>query len=311
MKNKFKFKFIHVAGTNGKGSTCAFIAHGLIKAGYKTARFTSPHLFDINERITVNDKPIDNHRIPDLPHDRYFITLWETALSYFEECNVDYAVIETGIGGLLDCTNVITPVVSVITKIGFDHMDLLGDSIEKIAAHKAGIIKPGVPVVTDPTQLPQAMRVIRETARLNNAQLFIPQNSSENPFECNKIVANETLSLLGVKGVNNPPLPPGRMQTVCEKPLIIVDSAHNADAIRAVAGLLPQSPQMTVVFGMLKSKDYYACLKELPAHQCLITVENVQDENEVFAAIKAAKKTNNMIFVCGSVYLAANVLKLF
>jgi dihydrofolate synthase/folylpolyglutamate synthase len=299
-------KYIHTAGTNGKGSTCSYIAHGLISAGYKTGKFMSPHVLDISERITVNDVPIAN--LPELPKTGWFQALWGIALSYFAEQAVDYAVIETGIGGLHDCTNAITPVLSVITKIGYDHMELLGNTIEEIATHKAGIIKAGVPAVTDPTQFEGAMRVLRETAARKGSRLYVPAESSGNPFECNRIVAREALRVLGI------PCPdlsqvhlPGRIQVLSHNPLTIADGAHNVDAIRAIMGLYPQNK--VIVFGMQKSKDYDSCLKLLAGHE-VIAVENVECEAEVKTALEQARKSNKMILVTGSLYLAGTALRL-
>jgi len=309
-------KYIHVAGTNGKGSTCAYIAQGLLQSGYKVGRFISPHVLDVTERITVNDVPIDSGR---LPVDFRFQQLWAIALEYFFEQQVDYAVIETGIGGLLDCTNRLDlpdyqKQLSVITKIGYDHTELLGNTIEEIAAHKAGIIKGGVPVVTDPTQLPGAMEVISDTARLKASPLIVPTQMPDDPFECNRIVAIEALKILDISVGDialDVPLP-GRFQTVSQDPLVIIDGAHNPCAMRWLAYKINQYPQdKTIVFGMTKSKDYNTCMKLLPTHKKLILIDDVSCENEVRLAVERARGYGNMIVVCGSLYLAGNALKLF
>lgn len=151
------FKSVHIAGTNGKGSTSHMLAAILQSAGYRTGLYTSPHLLDFRERIRVNGQMISPDTVSDfvVRHRSAFDTVapsffeWTVALAfdYFRQEAVDIAVIETGLGGRLDSTNVITPVLSVITNIGWDHASLLGDSLEKIAGEKAGIIKPGTPVV--------------------------------------------------------------------------------------------------------------------------------------------------------------------
>jgi dihydrofolate synthase/folylpolyglutamate synthase len=342
-------KFIHIAGTNGKGSTCAYIAHGLIQAGYKVGRFTSPHVLDVTERITVNNTPIDRERIPPVG-ERWFQELWKLALEYFKEQEVDYAVIETGIGGLLDCTNIITPVISVITKIGFDHMDILGNTIEEIASHKAGIIKEGVPVVTDPTQLHGAMKVIRKTAVSKKSRLYVPSISelTGNDFmSCNMAVAKEALQVIkadcnslnqpvGFKspatlaefesGVFEAPASScevftfsdvrllGRMQVVCEEPLTIIDGAHNPCAVRSVLKTIAEyNKNQIIVFGMQKSKDYDTCIKLL-ADKTVITVNDVNCEVEVRTAIEKAQmqsNKNDLILIIGSLYLAGNALRSF
>ncbi|MCK5761238.1 MAG: bifunctional folylpolyglutamate synthase/dihydrofolate synthase, partial [Candidatus Delongbacteria bacterium] len=152
-----KLKTVHVAGTNGKGSTSNMISQVLTENGYKTGLFTSPHLVSFNERIRINGEMISDENLSGLIHDikggieKYNCTFFEAstaiAFKYFIEKNVDIAIIEVGLGGRLDSTNVITPIVSVITGIDFDHTAHLGNSIVEIAREKAGIIKEGIPVV--------------------------------------------------------------------------------------------------------------------------------------------------------------------
>ncbi|MDC7289481.1 bifunctional folylpolyglutamate synthase/dihydrofolate synthase [Blautia schinkii] len=175
-----KFRVIHVAGTNGKGSTCAFLTSILREAGYSCGLFTSPHLVEINERFQINEVNIDNdtfldafHRVKALSdelvaegsyHPTYFEMLFLMGMVIFAEAGVDYVTLETGLGGRLDATtSVENPVACVITSISFDHMQYLGDTIEAIAGEKAGIIVPGVPVIYDGNN-PQAAAVIRGRA---------------------------------------------------------------------------------------------------------------------------------------------------
>ncbi len=165
-----KFPSIHIAGTNGKGSTASMIASVFTAAGYKTGLYTSPHLIKFNERIRINGRPIAskeikrlvNKIIPEVEKNRstFFETVTAIAFKFFEESKVDIAVIETGLGGRLDATNVIKPLVSVITSIGLEHTQILGSSIEKISFEKGGIIKRGVPCVTG-AQQDKAVRVLR------------------------------------------------------------------------------------------------------------------------------------------------------
>src|SRR5580698_5429902 len=152
---QYKFKSVHVGGTNGKGSTSHMIASVLQSAGYKTGLYTSPHLKDFRERIRINGEMIPEQAVVDFVNiyskefekikPSFFEWTVGLAFDYFAKEQVDIAVIETGLGGRLDSTNIITPLVSVITNIGLDHTSLLGDTLEKIAAEKAGIIKQGVP----------------------------------------------------------------------------------------------------------------------------------------------------------------------
>jgi dihydrofolate synthase/folylpolyglutamate synthase len=322
-------KYIHVAGTNGKGSVCAFIAASLTAAGKKTGKFTSPHVVDITERITVNDVPIphaDLERILgsggviDCPQETpQFERLMKAAFLYFQENAVEYAVIETGIGGLLDCTNTIMPIVSVITKIGYDHMELLGSTIEEIASHKAGIIKEGVPVVTDPSQFEGAMRVIRKTAKHKSSPLLISNERADDPYGYNEITAKEALRFLGVPCCDFSQVKLlGRMQTVSENPLTVIDGAHNIDSLKAALKAIEKYPhKKIIVFGMLKSKDYVTCLKELMLTKAqLILVSDVSCKDEVGKALAKAQElagsadSEAMIFICGSLYLAGTVLGL-
>src|SRR5690606_28988599 len=152
-----QIKTIHVAGTNGKGSTSHMLAAIMAQNGYKTGLYTSPHLKDFRERIKINWQMIPQEFVVDFVErtrsiteeisPSFFELTFVMALDYFAHSQVDVAIIETGLGGRLDSTNVILPLVSVITNIGLDHVDILGDTLGKIAFEKAGIIKPGIPVV--------------------------------------------------------------------------------------------------------------------------------------------------------------------
>lgn len=176
---------IHVAGTNGKGSCSHTIASILQQSGYKVGLFTSPHLVDFRERIRVNgvmvDKDFvtafisDNRKLFDSLHPSFFELTTAMAFKYFEKENVDVAVIEVGMGGRLDCTNIITPVVSVITNIGFDHMQFLGNTLEKIAGEKAGIIKHGVPAVIGECTA-ETRGVFERKARETGAPIFFAED---------------------------------------------------------------------------------------------------------------------------------------
>ena len=177
-----KFKSIHVAGTNGKGSVSHMIASVLQESGYKTGLFTSPHLKDFRERIRINGKMIEEETVTDFieKHKRFFDVIepsffeWTTALAfnYFEKEKVDIAVIETGLGGRLDSTNIITPQLSVITNISFDHMQFLGDTLEKIAVEKAGIIKNGISVVVGERQKESENIFINKAKEANSSIVF-------------------------------------------------------------------------------------------------------------------------------------------
>lgn len=172
-----KYRTIHIAGTNGKGSCSHMLAAILQSAGYKVGLYTSPHLTDFRERIRVNGEMIPEHYVTSFVEDErhfyeplhpsFFELSTALAFKYFAEAGVDVAVIEVGLGGRLDCTNIIRPDLSVITNISFDHVQFLGDTLEKIAGEKAGIIKPGVPVIIGETQTETKPVFIRKSQEMN------------------------------------------------------------------------------------------------------------------------------------------------
>ncbi|MBW4084729.1 folylpolyglutamate synthase/dihydrofolate synthase family protein [Paenibacillus sp. S150] len=184
-----KLKFIHVAGTNGKGSTCAFLTSVLIRSGYSVGTFTSPYITKFTNRFQYNGKDIPEEVLAELANKlRPLVeeiaqselgspTMFEVAtalaiLYYAEVCYPDVVVWETGLGGRLDVTNIVTPIVSIITNIGHDHTDVLGDTLEKIAGEKAGIIKPGVPAVSCVSQ-PEAVAVLKAKAAASQSTLYL------------------------------------------------------------------------------------------------------------------------------------------
>ena len=179
---------IHVAGTNGKGSCAHTLAAILQKCGYKVGLYTSPHLVDFDERIRINGQPIDHEYVADFVQEgrsffepltpSFFEVTTAMALKYFSDKRVDIAVIEVGLGGRLDCTNIITPILSVITNISYDHMQQLGNSLEQIAMEKAGIIKKGVPVVIGETT-PETKGIFEAVARETKAPIVFAEDNPE------------------------------------------------------------------------------------------------------------------------------------
>ena len=186
------FRSIHVAGTNGKGSCSHTIAAVLQAAGYRVGLYTSPHLVDFRERIRVNGECIPEQYVIDFVeqerhffeplHPSFFELTTAMAFKYFAEQQVDYAVVEVGLGGRLDCTNIITPVLSVITNISLDHTQFLGDTLERIAAEKAGIIKAGVPVVVGET-VPETRPVFAVKAHEMRAPIYFAEEFDATPFD--------------------------------------------------------------------------------------------------------------------------------
>lgn len=236
-----KFKSVHIAGTNGKGSTSHMLAAILQKAGYKTGLYTSPHLHDFRERIRINGQMIPENKVIaftellrdsiDLIKPSFFEITVAMAFDWFAQEKIDIAVIEVGLGGRLDSTNIITPEVSVITNISFDHMDLLGNTIQKIAFEKAGIIKPGIPVVIgedqaeindlflsvaekngSPIHFASRKRFVGEwkvEGHLMNLQLTESHNNTKKNFQLdltglyqlkNMVTVAEVISILNQKG---------------------------------------------------------------------------------------------------------------
>lgn len=207
-----RLKFIHVAGTNGKGSTCAFLTKALVQCGYDVGTFTSPYIERYQNRIQYNGRDIDDESLVSLANtikpvfDEIAATEWgaptmfevSTALAilYFAKVAYpDFVVWETGLGGRLDSTNIVTPIVSVITNVGHDHMEILGDTLKQIASEKAGIIKPGVPVVSAAEQ-PEVVEVLRRTAAERKSTLYLLNES----FRCEPVSSmldKQTLNFLG------------------------------------------------------------------------------------------------------------------
>ncbi len=287
-----KLRFIHVAGTNGKGSTCAMLESIYRAAGLRVGLFTSPHLVSFRERIQVNRQLISENELVRLveeiqpllkqfPADNH-LTLFEVvtvmALKFFAEQHCDLVIWETGLGGRLDATNIVTPLASVITNIAFDHQQWLGDTLEKIAAEKAGIIKPEIPVVTA-TNEKSALAVIEKFAREKNAPLtkVNPESRIQNPEpllgehqKINAALALATVEVLqkqisvseekireGLQNVNWP----GRLQLIVKAggQKILLDGAHNVAGAKVLRAALEEyfgGEKPVLIFGALADKNW-------------------------------------------------------
>ena len=290
------FKSIHVAGTNGKGSTSHLIASVLQEQGYKVGLYTSPHLKDFRERIKVNGEMISKKEVVDFvnAHMEDFIEIglsffeMSTALAfaYFSDQKVDVAVIEVGLGGRLDATNIINPELSVITNVAFDHQHLLGDTIALIAKEKAGIIKEGVPVVLGATS-EEVRYVVAEIAAQKGSKLIL--SSKNTSYESGLLgacqqentdtvcTAIEQLRLLGwdvseaslkrglLRVVENTSLR-GRWEQISSSPMVICDTGHNPHAMRSIVKQLNKMSynKLWMVIGMVGDKDVSAILELLP-----------------------------------------------
>lgn len=312
-----KLKYIHVAGTNGKGSTCAMLSSILVASGYKTGLFISPYITDFRERIQINNKMISKEVLADavektfpliekLQNEGIIITEFEyvNALEFYIHANenCDVVVLETGMGGLLDCTNVIKPpLCSVITTIGLDHTAVLGDTIEKIALQKCGIIKPDSFAVTS-KQTENAMSVIEQTAEKLNVPLtksdsvkinVISETLNGSDFEYNekKIhlnlagkhqIENAKTALAAIESVRQRGLfrisdddikagfskavNPARFELLNKNPIVVLDGAHNPngiDALKTAVNNFLDGKKITCIMGMLADKDIDSSIKLL------------------------------------------------
>ncbi len=292
------FKSIHVAGTNGKGSTSHMLASILKEAGYKVGLYTSPHLKDFRERIKIDGKPVSEQFVTNfIKTNKVFfednaLSFFEMtvgmAFDYFSKQQVDIAVIEVGLGGRLDSTNIITPEVSVITNIGLDHTQFLGDTLEKIALEKAGIIKPKVPVVIGETQT-ETKTIFKDVAQKNASKITFADQEVSKVFKSdlkgsyqskNIITVLQTIKQLQQKGyiiskkqiqegllhvVKNTGLM-GRWQQIHSNPKVICDTAHNKDGLAYVMKQVSEEDFETlhVVFGVVNDKDLASIIHLLP-----------------------------------------------
>ena len=291
-----KFKSVHVAGTNGKGSTSSLIASSFQEAGYKVGLFTSPHLTDFRERIRVNGKKISENFVANFvttQHETwksiqpsFFEITTALAFHYFAEQHVDIAIIEVGMGGRLDSTNIIQPEICVITSIGNDHAQFLGDTPEKIAFEKAGIIKQGIPVVTGHIA-ESPLQVIRNRATELHAPFFestdapAPKSALEGNYqaynektayvalyELNKLgwnLPDETIEIGYQNVVKNTHLR-GRWQVLSNTPMIVAEVAHNEEGIAQLQQKLAETSHqhLHIVIGMVEDKNHDAVLKYFP-----------------------------------------------
>jgi dihydrofolate synthase/folylpolyglutamate synthase len=292
-----KFKSVHVAGTNGKGSVSSTLASIFSAAGYKTGLFTSPHMKDYRERIRINGEMVPEQTVVDFVSKyqkqvdsikpSFFELTCAMAFEYFAEQKVDIAILEVGMGGRLDSTNVVTPEVSLITSIGLDHQQFLGDTIEKIAAEKGGIIKPGIPVVMGENP-PEVLDVLKSIAANQNAP-FLEVNSSDTGLKTdlggiyqkeNMRTVYAAINILRKAGWNLPEKAVqkgalhvvestglrGRWETLSLEPLTIADVGHNEEGVSLAMEMLSNLPkgQRHIVWGMVSDKDAAAIFNLLP-----------------------------------------------
>lgn len=298
-----KFKTIHIAGTNGKGSCSHTIASVLQEAGYKVGLFTSPHLIDFRERIRVNGQMISEEYVMDFIDNekQFFEPLYPTffelttamAFKYFAEQNVDIAVIEVGLGGKLDCTNIISPLLSIITNISYDHVNLLGDTLSKIASEKAGIIKHGTPVVIGEKNI-ETQGVFKAKAYSEKTKIIFAEDNDINidnyEFELKGWYQKKNLRTIltaidelkknypstinikendiinGLKNVCKNTGLMGRWQVINNKPLTVCDTGHNLGGFTYLVQQIKSQKcdKLRIVFGMVNDKDIKGVISLLP-----------------------------------------------
>lgn len=295
------FRSIHIAGTNGKGSCSHTLAAILQEAGYKVGLYTSPHLIDFRERIRVNGQPVpeayvirfveEERAFFEPLHPSFFELTTAMAFRYFAEEKVDVAVVEVGLGGRLDCTNIIRPDLCIITNISLDHVQFLGDTLEKIAGEKAGIIKPGIPVVIGETT-PETRPVFQKKAEEVEAPIHFAEEEVKEVHpdweyelkglyqEKNRRTLWAALPLLQEGGyqISESDIQAGfahvveltglmgRWQKLQEHPTVVCDTGHNVGGIQYIAEQLRRQVfrQLHIVIGMVNDKDVRGVLALLP-----------------------------------------------
>ena len=282
-----KFKSIHVGGTNGKGSTSHMLSSILQESGYKVGLYTSPHLVDFRERIRVNGEMISKESVEDFMNhnlnffDRNNFSFFEMtvglAFNFFNNQNVDIAIIEVGMGGRLDSTNIINPILSIITNISRDHAKFLGNNITDIAHEKAGIIKPGIPIIIGETQ-EEIKDIFIETARENSSEISFADNFKTKKYDCdlkgeyqskNISTVQHTVTKIQSMGykindlniekglsrvVKNTSLM-GRWQVIQTNPLVICDTGHNEAALKELVAQITSSNHFKYHFVLGFSND--------------------------------------------------------
>lgn len=302
-----QLRFIHVGGTNGKGSVSNMLSSILTESHEKVGLFTSPHLFDFTERIRINGIPVEQQFVIDFCEKvrnhtwsiqpSFFEITWMMALEYFSRNACTVVVAEVGLGGRLDATNIITPLVSVITNIGLDHVQILGNTRAEIAGEKAGIIKTGIPVVLGEID-DETFPVFKATADEHHSELVLPDPETPLPkgiigyqtgnyrivsavcdillkrgFTCDRETREK-----GIRNLKTNTGFFGRMEIISEHPLIIADCAHNAEGILALMNTVStlNKGKLHCIYGTSADKDLDTILKILPseAHFYFTTFSN-------------------------------------
>jgi len=335
-------KYIHIAGTNGKGTTADFIAQTLEHHGSKVGIYTSPHLFSYTERFQINGTKISSSKLSSyisLIKDKTnaislteFEILTLVAFLYFKDEQVDFVVLETGLGGRLDATNIVIPILTVITTISYDHQAILGNTLREIAAEKLGIVKHEIPLVT--FNQPDEIRAMfhNKTTELNSP-LFCVDPTSENYLINNKLLADKAITILGFEPVtikNTRQI--GRMQKISKSPLILADAAHNIQGIEQLVKYIKlHNLETNIIFSVSQKSD--EDIKEMADMLSAVAKTLYITEFDFYKAVpltsliditkdiknlkvlpmnetsKLIKSTKNNLIITGSIYFLGSILK--
>ena len=322
-------KFIHIAGTNGKGSTSSMLASILQESSEKVGLFTSPHIEDFRERMRVNGEMISEIDVIDFCRElksmdlsfepSFFEITWVMALVFFSRKKCTICVIETGLGGRLDATNLITPILSIITNIGLEHTNFLGDTVEKIAFEKAGIIKSTIPVIIGETTS-QTKPVFEEIAQVNNSDLFFAEeNTTPIPADFpllgeyqkkNFKIIETAIPIIrsmgfsieeinikkGLKNISKNTGFRGRMQIINHSPLTIIDVSHNFDGIKATLESIENlsSGNLHIVYGTSSDKDLNSIFTLFPLKARYYFTEFSNERSAKMEELQAKSKDFNL-----------------
>lgn len=381
-----KLKFVHVAGTNGKGSVCALLSSVLTKAGCKTGLYISPYIVDFRERMQINGQMISQQELSDLVEKTFplaeqmaangeeiteFEFITALALQWYAQSHCDVVVLEVGLGGRFDATNIISaPLVSVIMSISLDHTAILGDTVEQIAFEKCGIIKQGGTTVCFPTQPQSALHVIKQTATerenillvadlnmvtpistgLHGTELRYKNNTLHLPFIGDHQIKNAVTALTAIEVLRQKGIAiseqavidgfdrasfPARLEVLCDKPVFLLDGAHNPSGAAALADAIKEylpSENVVCMMGMLADKDTHMAVQALSglfSHVITLAPSNpralsaadlaaqwqghcksvlaLDDIDEAINKAFELVAPNGAVVVCGSLYLAGDV----
>jgi len=359
IKNPHKnLKFIHIGGTNGKGSTAHYISSILQESGYKVGLFTSPHFYDFRERIKVNKKKIDKDFITEFTNLNkkniennslsFFEFSFGLAVSYFNKNKVDIAIIEVGLGGRLDATNIINPLMSIITNISLDHTEILGDNLEDIAGEKSGIIKKdSITIIGESNNL--INNIFINKAKKCNSKIFIndqhenlysnvlyqEKNISTTIFSIKHLVGFNIKEVNILKGIENVELNTdfyGRWSKISDDPKVIIDVAHNNSGFEQLAYQIEREDykKLYIILGFTKGKKVKELIKYLPIDANLFytspKIDRGMKKEELlknigktfnfdgnprsqFLKVKNIASKNDLIIITGSNFLIKDILK--